>query len=1060
MGTHVPQTGIIHAQFRHTWKSRSYEILSRTDNGLDYLLKYAESLGYSLQLRGKEYRSKGNGKIRIRKNKGRWVLTDFSGEIPGGDIFRIAAHVHGISSIKGKGFKDVVNALCKELNIVPGQVIPGPTRPARKLCPEPEPWRPNQGYKPKVSSTYKISNEKCTRNKVFGKWGISPDTLDTYEVHELASVTSRRGYTRYSTESAPLFLFKAAGNEKVYCPFPVFGQKGNKRKTNYLQSTGNYVFGYDQLPAKCKGIIIAAGQKDTLSLNSLLNSHGIYAICLNSEGASLPSELVNDLEARADCIYVLYDNDKTGYRESKKICEQYTQIKRLFVPDAQINDVCDYVEANGGGKLAWEVLAQMYLLADPFHYPIKTKKHQIKGFIGNNPDVCRAVEKFIFERKKIQLVAPTGSGKTTFVFEHLRGLMATNEHKFIFAVPTQALADQISNKYNVPCVREGSDRYDMRAAEHSNTIVCTYDSMHKIKSLIPGSTVFFDESHHLVMDANRGYKFNQVNRAFELAEQASRVVQISATPIPYMQRLGYEFITLEQEETQALNIITVECEKEPIKYLLSNLIAGKESGKIQIVFWDDKKQLAVIARQLERAGKATKEEIAIMHADNKSENLVYNSIIKNGVIPDGIKYILTTRLIADGVSIYNENIGIIHQVDVINEELFIQFSARFRNLDKRTVYSYRRTKAAALKAKQTAEAFRVLYACAEHELKRIEIYNPGACDGYSARYREDTRSMNACYQSEISSLWRVSDLAIFQQEIDRRDRQTTPEQFYKRIAAKYSYVSILDASTINIDINDELQAAVKADKRYLKDLERQAYRKLLHHPFVFLRAVYEDTGARETRERIAGIIDTETDCQAAAELIHENKELFELKAWKMPVRQFCRLYEIGFSEHAAVKILSDPANRNNRNFAHLESRLHVQLAFNDVTCLNNAKDIYRIEQLRKTRKNLEQYKGQRISSKKLHSVVESTIMQLGKNQGIKVAKELFNITASKDANGNRFYLIGERLTLSDIACKYGMNESELMTNARTGAIRQKMQMPENQAIGKTDIINNIQPVLP
>ena len=88
---------------------------------------------------------------------------------------------------------------------------------------------------------------------------------------------------------------------------------------------------------------MAAGQKDTLALNSILNGEEIFAICLNSETQSLSKELYEELNSRAEKLYVLYDNDLTGILSSFEMQIRFPEIEALEIP-MEVNDVGDLIE--------------------------------------------------------------------------------------------------------------------------------------------------------------------------------------------------------------------------------------------------------------------------------------------------------------------------------------------------------------------------------------------------------------------------------------------------------------------------------------------------------------------------------------------------------------------------------------------------------------------------------------------------------------------------------------------------------------------------------------------
>lgn len=73
-----------------------------------------------------------------------------------------------------------------------------------------------------------------------------------------------------------------------------------------------YCFGLEQLPNKGDIVFITGGEKDVMSLYS----KGFFAVCFNSETASIPTTMIEMLERKFRHIIILYDSDETGKRES------------------------------------------------------------------------------------------------------------------------------------------------------------------------------------------------------------------------------------------------------------------------------------------------------------------------------------------------------------------------------------------------------------------------------------------------------------------------------------------------------------------------------------------------------------------------------------------------------------------------------------------------------------------------------------------------------------------------------------------------------------------------
>jgi len=116
----------------------------------------------------------------------------------------------------------------------------------------------------------------------------------------------------------PMFEYVQNGWSKIYVPFAKYASKfytlGRKDP--------HYIFGIDQLPLSDKRLVVTGGEKDAVAWIA----HGGNAICFNSEEAN-PSEYPRFIEllisGRFEEICFIYDNDKTGIRQMKKMYDWF-----------------------------------------------------------------------------------------------------------------------------------------------------------------------------------------------------------------------------------------------------------------------------------------------------------------------------------------------------------------------------------------------------------------------------------------------------------------------------------------------------------------------------------------------------------------------------------------------------------------------------------------------------------------------------------------------------------------------------------------------------------------
>ena len=152
-------------------------------------------------------------------------------------------------------------------------------------------------------------------------FGIGPHVLEKFGVRALLKYTASRAdgtcYTLRASDSNLRFAYDAGhGFVKVYSPPP--SQKAHK----FAWPTGQpaaYVFGMAQLSEWHPLILLAAGEKDAMTLSA----HGYAAVTVGSETAPVSADLIAQLRSRCDEVLVCYDADATGRRRAAEIAAQH-----------------------------------------------------------------------------------------------------------------------------------------------------------------------------------------------------------------------------------------------------------------------------------------------------------------------------------------------------------------------------------------------------------------------------------------------------------------------------------------------------------------------------------------------------------------------------------------------------------------------------------------------------------------------------------------------------------------------------------------------------------------
>ncbi len=238
--------------------------------------------------------------------EGRFILKDFGDSEWRGDCFWLVSRICNLDL--RSDFMEILRTIDKELNLFILDDAPGNDHPVMSKV-----KRENIRDNHPVRFSPKYRNFNKHELAYWSSYGITLDVLEHFNVRCLSSCYFERAdgtnYNIYGTMDVPMFgyTFNGGAGIKVYRPN---AQIGRFMYAGMLPRP--YVFGWDQLSLHLGYVILTGGEKDVMSLAA----HGFDALCLNSETAKLPTDLLLQLEGRCDRIIFLYDCDETGRRES------------------------------------------------------------------------------------------------------------------------------------------------------------------------------------------------------------------------------------------------------------------------------------------------------------------------------------------------------------------------------------------------------------------------------------------------------------------------------------------------------------------------------------------------------------------------------------------------------------------------------------------------------------------------------------------------------------------------------------------------------------------------
>ena len=324
-------------------------ILQSTKNGLNVFKHF---LGSKFSKIGKSFKSpfyndsKASCYVYFDQKSNIYKFKDFGASEYSGDCFFFVGKIHGLACDDKDDFIKILEIIDKELFL---NLEDNEQKVNRVI-------RDNAGnvkvaaQLPSIHDGFEIAKLKMPiQSKEFSsmeiaywaQYGITKEVLDRYNVISVKRFTGvgKEGseYELGGTDEQPIFGYQGRRYTKLYRPF-------SKLRFLYTgEVTESYVFGFDQLPIRGDVLFITGGEKDVLSLVS----HGLHAICFNSETAHIPKNLIRGLNYRFKHITLLYDMDETGIESMKKLTKDLKeyQLKSLRLPisgEKSEKDISDF----------------------------------------------------------------------------------------------------------------------------------------------------------------------------------------------------------------------------------------------------------------------------------------------------------------------------------------------------------------------------------------------------------------------------------------------------------------------------------------------------------------------------------------------------------------------------------------------------------------------------------------------------------------------------------------------------------------------------------------------
>lgn len=197
------------------------------------------------------------------------------------------------------------------------------------------------GKEGEVEKSIFYKSRDCTKED-YDYWlqfGITKEILELYWIKPLSYFWINGDMFKCDNNTYLMpELKKGKWKYKIYSPF------SDRR---FISNDGGCIYGLRQLPESGDLLFITSSKKDVMTLRGL----GYYSVAPTSETVRISEEVINYLKERWKRIYVFYDFDETGIKQSKLLKDTWELDGIIFTNDILSKDPSDYYKNNGKENL-------------------------------------------------------------------------------------------------------------------------------------------------------------------------------------------------------------------------------------------------------------------------------------------------------------------------------------------------------------------------------------------------------------------------------------------------------------------------------------------------------------------------------------------------------------------------------------------------------------------------------------------------------------------------------------------------------------------------------------
>jgi hypothetical protein len=332
-------------------------------------------------------------------------------------------------------------------------------------------------------------------------------------------------------------------------------------------------------------------------------------------------------------------------------------------------------------------LGGLVMVSDPYDVSVDLIPLTVSRYLS---DQQPALDGLLTRRHNLAIQSDTGTGKTTFMVDWAK----RTGTRLVIVVPTIAQCNQLARDHDILAVSGSAQPGRAEQCLAAEIIVATYDTLGHVPDLKTRALVV-DEAHNLVNQYGqvRGevklFRAQALSKVLRLTGDAKQVVYLSGTmPKALLHVLDVPLVAVCRVDSPdvRLHLLTARNSKPKaiVETLASQLVGDLEgdSSKVHFVLLNDTKVLNLLRAELVDSGRLKANDIEVLSRANYNagETSAMDDLVERSEIRAGIRLVLTTSIIAEGVNIRNTNVGNVYVAGVKCPDLIRQFVARFREM--------------------------------------------------------------------------------------------------------------------------------------------------------------------------------------------------------------------------------------------------------------------------------------------------------------------------------------------------------------------------------------------